>query len=233
MSGSTNENIATFFEDPKVRLDPSRDCGILKLLLCNTYACFGKDTSSEEDADLSMPFQPLWAGTMCILAGLDLLGKFAAGSDALGGVGSRFRNYIQTYMPGAMGEEETLWQLRNALLHSFGWYSDDHRGNVYNFRLSRTGPLVQRRPGNIYLINIIRLLQEFAGSIELYKTDLANGSHSNTLKANFALMYRHYGCIDIKAEIITDIRAVEASACDIGFDLSYPCTSPDSSGSPY
>ncbi len=69
---------------------------------------------------------------MGICAGIDLLGKFFVGNDDKGGVGKRFRNFLITYFSVPQNDAETLYQLRNSLLHSFGLYSEvtDKAGKV-------------------------------------------------------------------------------------------------------
>lgn len=164
---------------------------------------------------------------MCVLAGIDLLGKFLAGSDT-GSVGGRFCGYIEKYMPAAKCEKEVLWKLRNSLMHSFGWYS-----NAYHFRLSLNGPLVKQRPGSVYLINIRALLQEFVDSAARYKADLLTGPNTAALKTNFSEMYSLYGSIDIRSELIEDAGSSTPSSSDIGSGFTFSCGAPDSSGRPY
>ncbi|MEN6371750.1 MAG: hypothetical protein ABFD64_07020 [Armatimonadota bacterium] len=231
MAGDINSEIKLFFEDPTVPLDTSKECSVLKFLLCNIYTCFGKKIDSN-DGDLDMPFQPLWAGAMCVFAGIDLLAKFLKGSDAQtrnDNSGIRFKEYMDNYMPGTNGHIETLYQLRNSLVHSFGWYSEDKDNNIYRFRLSRNGQLVDAQNNNIYMVNILKLLDEFAQSIASYKNDLENDSEG-TLKSNFDNMYSRYGVIEYGLEPQQGSTKSTTILADIGYGNKYSVTSPDSSG---
>lgn len=58
---------------------------------------------------------------MTVLAGIDLLGKFYKGDDSPNGVGQRFKNYYEKYIDNK--NADTIYQLRNSMLHSFGLIS--------------------------------------------------------------------------------------------------------------
>lgn len=61
------------------------------------------------------------------MAGIDLLAKFHVNNDAIGGVGARYRGFLSEYITKdhtpTSANNEALYQFRNSLLHSFGWYS--------------------------------------------------------------------------------------------------------------
>src|SRR5262245_31828370 len=62
-----------------------------------------------------------WPGAMTMLAGIDLLAKFFAGSDKRGQVGDRFCGFVERFLVGlTQSDREVIYQLRNSLLHSFG-----------------------------------------------------------------------------------------------------------------
>lgn len=116
---------------------------------------------------------------MAILAGIDLLGKFYAGEDKKS-VGKRFTNFVDKYFqPISRDDAETIYQLRNALLHSFGLYSKSEtktskREYYFSLILPDAGPLVQRNSQNsdMYLISITALHDKFERAIRGYKKEI-------------------------------------------------------------
>ncbi len=180
-----------FFESPKVRRTPPTDYGVLHLLRRDIYLCLGWDPVTQTQT--SHP--TLWPGGMAILAGIDLVAKYLKGDDTIGQVGKRFREYVAKYFqPISSGDEETIYQLRNALLHSFGLYSQN-KTNSYNFVLSvNASPLIQLHGSDIYQIDLRTLHQKFEDSLMKYSTDL---NIDTALQSNFLKMFVHYGAIHI------------------------------------
>jgi hypothetical protein len=145
--------------------------------------------------------QILWPATMAILAGIDLLGKFYTGEDGRR-VGQRFTNFVDKYFqPISPDDAKTIYQLRNALLHSFGLYSKSatktsRKEYYFSLILPEAGPLVRQHLENpdIYLISIAVLYDKFETAIRDYKKDVENDP---VLRNNFSLMYPYYGAISI------------------------------------
>lgn len=181
-----------FFEAPHIHPPPPADYGVLHLLRRDICLCLGWDPMTSSPT--SHP--TFWPGGMAILAGIDLMAKFYAGNDIIGQVGPRFRAFIKRYFqPLSTGDEETVYQLRNALLHSFGLYSNS-RERIYKFKLSAQGsPLIQHFPPDQYQIDLLTLHDRFERSIQLYVTDLNTNS---TLQSNFTAMFPKYGVIHIE-----------------------------------
>jgi hypothetical protein len=85
---STADDITLFFTDPAVEPSVPGTFSILYLLRRDVSHCISEGHT-------------LWLGGMGILAGVDLLGKFLAGSDETGKVGQRFTTFIdRTYAVG-------------------------------------------------------------------------------------------------------------------------------------
>jgi hypothetical protein len=129
---------------------------------------------------------------MCILAGVDFLGKFYAGSDAQGGVRDRFTSYLQRYfdLDDPANDAETVYQLRNALLHSFGLFSRT-RHQTYRFELmAGENPLLEQYEPEHYRVNHRRLFEKWEGSIALYRAGVMGDRH---LARNFFRMIPEYG----------------------------------------
>ena len=184
-----------FFEDPGNDHKPPSKFGVLYLLRRDIYRCLGRDSISGE----LTKYQTLWPGAMAILAGIDLLAKFYRGTDAIGKVGNRFKAFIREYFkPIPKQDEEIIYQLRNALLHSFGLYSykenrEEETKEEFKFMVSITrAPLIQRVTPDMYHINLLALHERFEDSVKRYATDL---NKKPELQEKFFRMFDYYGSI--------------------------------------
>jgi len=147
--------------------------------------CYGIDPHSNIE---SQPIA-IFPGVMGIMAGIDLLAKFYAGTDE-GSSGKRFKHFAKGYIDKEYYEE--IYQLRNALLHSFGTFSIDRRGKTYRFTLDQTSPELVNFREDLIIINIQILRQKFEEAIERYRQDLLELEY---LQTKFLEMYRRYGFI--------------------------------------
>lgn len=181
-----------FFKKPSAPPIIPGTFGILYLLRRDTLQCLGFDTNT--GAKNKEPV--LWPGGMAILAGIDLLAKFFKGDDTIGQVGQRFKDFIAQYFQSlSTGDEETIYQLRNSLLHSFGLYSQT-RTQTYHFILTaNNSPLVQQTASGKFQIDLLTLHQQFEDAIEKYADDL---NKTSNLQSNFTLMFQNYGAILIE-----------------------------------
>lgn len=169
-----------FFEDPVICHSPPGDFGVLYLL--------------RRDINRCMECQVLWPGVMGIMAGIDLLGKFAAGEDASRQVGNRFKGFVVNYFHLSVSDAEAFYQLRNALLHSFGLFSW-HKGQAYRFGLTESSSsLITTAPSGAYLVGLKACHLRFESAVTEYRNDLKG---SAALQAKFSSMYPDYGCIPI------------------------------------
>jgi hypothetical protein len=182
-----------FFEEPHSGRHSPGQFGVLYLLRRDIFRCMGIDPITRNP----MNYMALWPGTMAILAGIDLLGKFFAGRDQRGGVGKRFCDYLKEYFqPISTGDGGVIYQLRNALLHSFGLYSED-KGKIYEFVLVQNqSQLIQQVPADTYIVDIRELHRRFEESVCRYKVQLENDK--NDLQKNFTAMFPKYGAIRIE-----------------------------------
>jgi hypothetical protein len=130
---------------------------------------------------------------MGVLAGIDLLAKYLAGSDTVGGVGKRYCDFINKYFqPVNADDAETLYQFRNALIHSFGLFSQS-KTKAYHFGMSMNGStLIKARSSDRYTIDVFALHERFEQSVCRFQTDLDADS---TLQSHFAKMFPKYGSI--------------------------------------
>ena len=171
----------TFFQDPSIVPNPPGNFGILYLLRRDIRRC--------------MDNKILWPGAMSILAGVDLLGKFRAGDESAG-VGTRFKGFISAYFHVSPSDGDAIYELRNALLHSFGLISKTKKGPIYRFQLDfgTNTTLVSLSHTGSYLVDILSLQTHFENAVEEYRQDVLA---SPDLQTKFAAMYPDYGAIPI------------------------------------
>jgi hypothetical protein len=137
-----DEKIAFFFTPPA----PITEVGTLSSLFMlrrEAQDCLiGKVIDEDAVIEEAMRGEHrLFATLMVVAAGVDLLAKFYAGSDDIGGVGARIKNFAARYMFASAKDParsaEILYQgIRNPLLHSFTLY--DRKLEIW---------LVNRQPG--------------------------------------------------------------------------------------
>ena len=191
MSSNVMADINAFFMNPSTPPVRPDTFSQLYLLRRDISTCFGIDPDNGQ----RLPTQALWPGVMAICAGIDLLGKFLAGNDGRG-VGTRFSTFLTTYFGISQNEAETIYQLRNSLLHSFGLYSEvkDNAGKVVRVRfiLDRgPGVLITDLANATYLIDIETLRTTFESAIAAFEAQLRVDA---MLQANFSNMFpKHRG----------------------------------------
>jgi len=200
VNDSAMAEIDLFFEDPAVYHSSPRQYSVLYLLRRDIRTCLGIHPNTGAEIEC----KALWPGTMAIMAGIDLLAKFLAGVDgskrvkgkAQSVVGERFNRFVREYFkPISLDDAETIYQLRNALMHSFGLRSETRSGRVYKFMLTAAhGPLVQEQANDKYWIDILTLHDRFEIAIECYHADLRG---DQDLQRNFDGMFPKYGTIYI------------------------------------
>ena len=160
----------------------------LFLLRRDIQTCFGIDPNTNRKID----FQALFPGTIAILAGIDLLAKFVY-NDKPNEVGVRYRNYVENYIDKEHYME--LYQLRNALLHSFGLYSESG-GKTFRFVLSIGEDKLIRESGKgTYNIDIELLRNKFENSIDIIQQEIRE---SESLQKIFFDYFSKFGALEIK-----------------------------------
>ncbi len=127
-----DEAITFFFAPPRVDAaryrhgEPQRS--VLALVRQEAIDCL-VGMWHDEDVVAARPdtYHRLFAAAMVLFAGLDLLAKFFSGSDDSGQTTHRFVTFVQRFMGLTEEDAKTVWQVRNALMHSFGLH--DPRAN--------------------------------------------------------------------------------------------------------
>jgi hypothetical protein len=183
-----------FFAPPSVSFPLPDYLGTLFLLRKDIISSLGRNPGTSNPTGC---FAPL-AGAMAILAGVDLLAKFASGEDAPQEVAARFRNFLHKYFQlGSTDNEETICRLRDALIGSFGLRSQDDAGREYRFDLTyRNGPLITAFDvtGQVE-VRVIALQRQFEGAVESFRKDT---NDSAVLQRNFNRMFPKYGSVFVK-----------------------------------
>jgi hypothetical protein len=171
-----------FFTDPQIEPSLPGEFSTLYLLRRDTESCLAHEI--------------LWPGAMCVMAGIDLLGKFFDGRDS-GGSGRRFCAFVRRYLHLTTPDAEALYQLRNALLHSFGLFSAARTGG-YRFQLRAEGNharIVEHLPTGVVTVDLICLREGFDAAVNEYRNDLQTDP---MLRKNFHMMFPRYGTIPIR-----------------------------------
>ena len=138
-------------------------------------------------------YNALWPGTMGILAGIDLLAKFYCGSDDKKSR-ERFINYVTKFIDKKYKEE--IYQLRNALLHSFGLYSESTKQNkAYKFILTQDPSYLikHKENSNQICVSVKKLHELFEKSI----TEFSLIYPSLDSYKKFKELYQKYGATEI------------------------------------
>ena len=190
------EHEKTFFQDPAVEPQQPQSGkpvthGVLYLLRRDIKKCI--------EAGAVFPT------AMAILAGIDLLAKFYKGSDNYrSGVHQRFEGFVKEYFqPLDKDEPERLWQLRNAMMHSFGLYSEQKAGGrvkaKYRFAIDPgesgrpdKGQIVEDYGDDNYYVGIATLKKRFEQAVHGYHGALKEGK--DKLQEHFEKMWDKYGC---------------------------------------
>lgn len=181
-----------FFQEPNDFDKKQQEYSTLFLLRRDILMSFGVNPNDYSKIN----YQVLFPGTMAIMAGIDLLSKFCYTDVNITGNYSadRFKKFVATYIDNQ--NQEILYQLRNSLLHSFGLYSEDRSGKIYNFTLNQSAlDFITSSDGRNYSISVSLLLDKFEQSVRQYQQDVLADIN---LKNNFNLMFPKYGCIGIK-----------------------------------
>ncbi len=133
-SDDIKDIINEFFFAPTTPKSPPGLFSSLYLLRRDAAQCMGINPNTFQ------PFPPgtaqaLWPGLMGVFAGIDLLAKFYKGDG--GPIKNRFEDYCKDYVvPEHRDWKESLWKLRNSVMHSFGLYGGMVNGKKERYLLT-------------------------------------------------------------------------------------------------
>ncbi len=182
-------NIDLFFRDPSDAPQIPGEFSTLYLLRRDIETCLGRDPTTKR----SLECQALWPAAMAIFAGIDLLAKFYAGNDDNGKVCERFNNFINGFFDIPENDAKVIYQLRNALIHSFGLYSK-HKTEEFRFTLTykKYETVVNKNPHDRYFIDIYMLSIKFDEAVIKYHKSCESPKELE-LQEKFNKMFDNYG----------------------------------------
>ena len=186
--------IGLFFDEPKVYHAPPRQYSVLYLLRRDIDTALGYSRQRAEQFgvdgiyDPNQPFfdiKSLFLAVSGILTGVDLIAKFYAGRYDTSGTGERFKAFFKEYFPqDIVDAPNIMWQFRNAIVHSYGLFGIDNKGNEYGFGLTHNkGKLLQMNSDGVYIICGTTLFLAFEAALGAYfqqlntDTELQNKFH--------------------------------------------------------
>jgi hypothetical protein len=186
-----------FFFAPPVPMQADGIVSTLHLVRRESQDCFLGDVITEDRVPYdSRPRRRLFATTMVVMAGIDLLAKFYAGSDDNGKVGDRIRTFASAFLfagnPRADEFADVLYiGCRNPLLHSFTL----HQKKYLIALVDRQGiGVIWRTRGTpeVYMIDVEGVFVGFLKAVAAYEAVLRNDP---TLQKNFEKMFQSYGTL--------------------------------------
>ncbi len=202
-----SEQIDFFFAPPVPEQDGSSK-STLHLNRREAQDCFLGDFMAERDvANDPRDRRRVFATVMVIAAGIDLLGKFYAGSDKSrpGEVGDRIiefaERFVFTGQPSAHDFSEVLYYAcRNPMLHSFTLHNN-------RFKISLTTELssgaIWRATApdgsTSYVVSVGGLYTAYIAAIGRYEVALKGDA---ALQKNFSAMFPTYGSIGVFSYVV-------------------------------
>jgi len=193
-------DLGFFFTPPNVSQEHAireNKQSVLYLLRREIQDCF-IGTVLEEAQVTSQPHQGrrrLFATAIMIFAGIDLLGKFASGTNSEvkpnGGVTSRFTGFAKDFMGLLPDQSSALYKFRNAMVHSFGLYDDREQKRLSIIALPeqiQIGVISQDTDG--WLLHLPELFDAFVQGVANYRSKLSSDSD---LKEKFEQAFPFYG----------------------------------------
>lgn len=138
---------------------------------------------------------------MCVMSGIDLLGKFYAGKDGRDrndNVETRFKFFCEFIGVSDKNHRNTLFTLRNSIMHSYGFYDKKHLSNLPIFlsQAINKNNLVENINQKI-IVNAIVLKDVFVKGVEKYRNELKNVDNKK-LRENFRKMFNGYGRMTVE-----------------------------------
>jgi hypothetical protein len=203
------EDIAFFFTDPRpVGHDAHLLTGKLStlyLLRQESQDCFVGKTLARADLALKLPrrrYRRLFATSMVLFAGLDLLAKFYEGDDDRRRVGHRFHTFVRDEMRLTAPEAAALWSVRNTIMHSFGLWDTNANQRVAVTSTCSFPRRVDVAPvqsgGERWMLCIEHLYRAFFFAVDHYRSDL--DANEAALLSKFAKMFPNYGWMEVRRE---------------------------------
>ena len=135
-----------------------------------------------------------FATLLVLMAGIDLMGKFASGQDDLRSANSRFQQFAACYMGMTANQAEALYKVRCCLMHSFGLYDPVKNDRIAiavqrRWREPGENPVEHDEPSGYWILKIESTYQAFLDGVALYEAEVRSGRKA----AHFAAIFPKYG----------------------------------------
>ena len=201
-----------FFFAPPLPMQGGSSKSTLHLNRREAQDCLLGDVIAEDHVAADPRSHRLFATTMVIAAGIDLLGKFYAGSDKSGGpggVGDRIVEFAERFMftgqPSAHDLSEVLYYgCRNPMLHSFTLHNSRFRITLTNELSSGAIWRATAPDGSVsYVVSVRGLYNAYVNAIGRYEAALRGDSK---LRANFSAMFPAYAAIGVFSVLAQDVN---------------------------
>jgi hypothetical protein len=127
---------------------------------------------------------------MLTMAGIDLLAKFAAGTDDRE-IGKRFKAFCEEFLSLSSTQSERVWKVRNALVHSFGLYTGDGH-NVQVGPGMIEGIVQEVGSSRFYRLSVSSLYWAFVDAVTAFERVVRSESER---QARFISVYPNYGTV--------------------------------------
>lgn len=152
----------------------------------------------------------LFATTMVLVSGIDLLAKFYAGSDdsGRGNIEGRVVSFAKRYL---FGDEHSSGELavalhvgfRNPISHSFTLHSKTHRMTLISDGMAEGAVWRAKGQPNTFVVSLEGLFVAFIKAIGAYEADLRA---SADLQAKFEVVFDDYGSIEFQTYVFRSSR---------------------------
>jgi hypothetical protein len=206
---TTDQKIDLFFRNPAEEPDGSIQ-GVLYLLRREVQDCFiGKVVPEDQViAESQKDRHRLFATVMVIMAGIDLLAKFYAGSDENGGVGSRIRTFAREFvfadLPSAQLFSEVLYEgCRNPMLHSFALQNKRFRMTLMQGFSHGVLRRVKGQP-DWFVLSVEGLYVAFVRAVKAYEVQVRTNPQT---QEKFVRMFEDYGSIGMQSYHVEPVSA--------------------------
>jgi hypothetical protein len=206
---TTAEKIDLFFKNPVIEPDGPTQ-GVLYLLRREVQDCFiGKVVAEDQViAESQKDRHRLYATVMVIMAGIDLLAKFHAGSDENGGVGPRIRafatEFVFTGLLSAQLFSEVLYEgCRNPMLHSFALHNKRFRMTLVQGFSDGVIRTVRGQP-DWFVLSVEGLYVAFVQAVKACEVQVRRTPKA---QENFVKMFDDYGSIGMQSYYVEPASA--------------------------
>lgn len=128
----------------------------------------------------------------CVFSALDLLAQMHTGKSGYKRSAQKTVLFYRRYMQVNDLTAEVLYQVRNAVTHSFGTHAvNTTTKKPYRFLYDLTGEkLFEQKSTVVYRVNPLQLERRFFEAIQLYKRELLNSAPA---RKRFFAVYRRIG----------------------------------------